>query len=725
MAQPVLITFALLVGLGAGAWFLGALFAAALRVPLLQKRSPEAFLATLVAGFGLLMLSCGWGAYAGLTAPRFIWVVPCLAVLLLGIALVRRSGVILPRLSTTFGLIVAALAGRAVCCLLPLLQGSTLSPFNDGSLYLCVAESLQTSDFSTRQPVDDAFPARHQLTSFQDMGHRIGPVFLLAGLRAALPGLNAFDVYPAVLAWGAILNMAAIGLLCRWGFRLPRRPTLVGLGLAAITPDSLMFACQHGFVCQIYGTAVLGTALALLIRVHPPSQWRAGNAWLLGLIAAMQLSAYSELAPILFGAALGWVLVNVTYGYRAIRFVIGSLLAAALLGNIEFVRVWTALHVMTQLQGVGFPISWETSRYFSFALTAGPMSWPMILPFKGAPPNVILIGSLILAVLGLLSLMRWRRRQAALLAAMLCFGGLFLWFRYVSRSPWSGEIGHPWNLLKIAKWFYPIGFSLKIAGLAIVWRWTSKAQGRPSLGFACLGFAALLTMAWFYLLVQERTSKAMIELQWHSLAEVAHPHEEFGRLQRRIAEIAPASIWYVAAPGEAHPLVLYRFAFTAIPFQAAWMYDPELRTVLIQHGSPPFEEPFERLPFNASRMDPRRPVFFAVTQGTTLIRHRVGESGIGIDERPIYLEFNSPRLWPGSLKLTYQWRGGGSTVVRVSMNDLPPIEMVLAAGEVREVSLPVLVTLGIGRIKLQSSSDHRLDAKESSLRLLDARIAAD
>src|SRR5262249_34983419 len=121
---------------------------------------------------------------------------------------------------------------------------------------------------------------------------------LLALTQALAPGSFALEMSLPVMAWGVVLNLAGLFLLCRWTFRLPRWAGTAATLLAAVTFNPLSFSASTGFLPQVYGTASLAVLVALLSRLLAPCRQRLGPAVLLALTGAGLLSSYSELAPV-------------------------------------------------------------------------------------------------------------------------------------------------------------------------------------------------------------------------------------------------------------------------------------------------------------------------------------------------------------------------------------------------------------------------------------------
>src|SRR5262249_31263719 len=156
--------------------------------------------------------------------------------------------------------------------------------------------------------------------------------------------------FSVVTAWGCVLNIAGLYLLCRWTARLTPGHACLATFLAAVGCNSLGFSANHGFLCQVYGTATLAVFIAFLSRMARAPSWRRGHAILLGSTAAMMVSCYPELLPFLVLVGLVWVTVSVRGAARAGRlpaflgFVAAILAIALAVANIEVLRAWNFLN---------------------------------------------------------------------------------------------------------------------------------------------------------------------------------------------------------------------------------------------------------------------------------------------------------------------------------------------------------------------------------------------
>jgi hypothetical protein len=453
----------------------------------------------------------------------------------------------------------------------------------------------------------------------QYLNHRMGPMFLLALVRAVCRFRIAAELFPAVMAWGTALNVAGVFVLSRWGLRVPRLYAALGTAAVAVALNSLNFSSADGFLCQVYGTAALAFGLAFLPRLLAPANWRPGNAAVFGLCFAALVSIYSELSPILAlatSAACGWALWRARRCRlgQAARFAGLVLLAVLIFGNIEYVRAARSLPRMMNFHG-GYHIPWTNSQYAKFALGFYPHH---LFAMTDPVPRYYLVGAVLAGAAFLLGLRRAFRngRSLPLTVAFLVFAGLVIFHRLGVRDPWTGEVGHTWKLFKLGKWVFTLVAALEIAGLFLALRrfpWPRMA--------AWLACAALVYTALPMQLSEARHIAAMVgslvgrDARLHSL----------GQLVRRIDQGAPARLYYVSEPSGPWPRCFAAYLLSPRPFASGWKGSAWLEhhwlvndlpeafepgTLFFQQGAPPFSEPFERLPFNYSIIDGTRPLIF-------------------------------------------------------------------------------------------------------------------
>jgi hypothetical protein len=735
--------------LGLVCLFTGRLLAAALGVHLLRRAGPESLLACAFLGTGFLMLAYGWGSYAGLPARGCLLLVALiLAALVAWLAARRRLGQLIhvPTGGAAGALVAVALVAQAIMSLLPLAMDCSRFVQGDNAMYFGPAEWLQGHGFGTAAPPDEpSQPIVANIQALHYMDHRMGPMFLLALVRAAVPFRVAAELYPAVLAWGAALNVAGVFLLARWALRVPRFPAAAGAVAVAVACNSLTYSAAVGFFCQVYGTGLLAFGLALLSRLLAPASWRLGHALLLGIALSAQVSAYSEVAPVLAVAALGlggyalWRARRRGLG-RLARFAGLALLAVAVFGNWECVRAVRGVLFMTRLNGVGCHIPWGPAEYVRFAL--GFFASPAFLDVGN---TVILrkdwVACALAGVVGLVGMgwAVWRRRGLALAVAGLVFVGLAAYFGLRAHDPWTGEVGHTWNLFKLCQWSFALVAPLQVAGLAALVRRLRRPRLAALLTCAALAYLALPTQ-WTF------TRRIVDEVHAHSGPSARL--SDLRRLCRRIDSHAPRRLYLVSAPVIGWDRWLPPFLLCPRPFANGWkgskLFETpdstadrpdafEPGTLYLQYGTPPFSASAEQLPFGYSIIDGTRPVLFRV-DNVNGIDGPLGnpDAWTWLGTAPVTMFVFSPRAGPAVLSFNGE---PGPCLPETARRSLrltdatgTPHEETVDAAPGATVNFPVSLAAGVNHLELrcldQPTATSPTDPRVLLLRVARARVDA-
>jgi hypothetical protein len=621
-------TLALTVALAALTTLVGRGLVALLGSRLLRRPTLENVLASAFLGTCSLVLAYGWCSLAGLGAPAARNVL-ALALAGLVVALLVRGrfqqALAFPRRSWFLLGVLLCLTARLGLGLLPLHLFDGIALDNDTSVYLSMAEWLQDHGTGVRAHHDPLQPIACLVHVLQGIHHRMGPVYLLALVRSCLPGARALDVYPAVMAWGTVLNIAGVLLLCRWVFRLSRPVAFTAAFVAAVAANSVCFAQHYGFLCQVHGTAALAFALALLARLLSRVNWRPAHALFFAVAACGLVSLYGELAPILGVACLVYLAQALLRARRAgqsaalASFAALTVLAVAVLGNVEHLRAARAVWFMVGVQGVGWHLPWSPGQFWAFTVGADFLSYTGRL---FGLRQVALVAGTVTLLLGAARLPA-TRRALPLTAAVLTLTGLAVFYAGCARDPWTGHTGHTWNLFKLAQWSFPLVAALEGAGLAWLLR---RLPARPVLaGGLCVACLAASYPA-HHEVAGRTTAFARRALgSKHLLSEAR-------RLRRRVEAHRPGNLCLLSIPEEFHPRSLVPYLLYPRPFVNGWFgssfemagkvdrYDllrPD--TLFLLRGEPPFDPPRERLPLGYCIVDATRPLIFrAAEQGDSV-----------------------------------------------------------------------------------------------------------
>jgi hypothetical protein len=705
-----LLTLGLVALLAAGTTLTGRALAGAFGMRWLRRATPEAVIVSAFLGTGVWLLVFGCCSHAGLPAPRAALGVG-VVVGLLGLTLAVRGRLawLLPRVrpSVAAGLLGVCLLGAALD-LLPVLWGNGLWPINDSLCYISIAEWLQSSGFGTPCPLPPEQPVYQYVAPFQHGGWRMGAVFLLALVRSLLPGFLTLEVYPAVLAWGVLLNLGGIFVLCRWALRLPRWGAAAAAVVAAVALNPLYCASLHGFFCTVYGTAALALALAVLARLQTAGNWRRDNAVLFATATATLLSVYSELLPVLAIAGLVH-LARVLWRARGrwgrfLPFAGATLLALGLLGNLEWLRAVRAIFFMFN-SGVGPAHLWSGGEYWAFAMGARPYAHAPA-PLAGG----VLWLTVLASVCFLAGLLRSGLRGHALpvVVSVALFAALAAYFRFLVIDPELGTVGHTYKQFKICKYAFPLTAALQGAGLYALLR-------RVPLSRALLAGAVL---ACLWLSVPRRVANAKQEgAAWQFVMGSARPSTAIRQLQRRVDALSHRGVCYLYDPADPTPPALLRslpaYLLYPRPFLSglggAISVPPQAQgtvargPVYLVKGDLPFEKGRGRLPAGFSQVDGSRPAVIRVDNPNGLERTPDGGGFCWVGPAPARFVAWSPQ--PGPALLSFAAQPGPS------LPETPHrrVRVVLPGGEARELAftgnfqacVPLTFPAGVSRIELQ------------------------
>lgn len=609
----------------------------------LWRDTAESLIVRSFLGTAVLVLVFGWCSYLGLAASKASAVaLGCAGALVLVHLWSRRGPRLVPRTGRghVCAVLFASWTGAGIY-LVPLAVGNCFSFANDTVTYVCTSEWLQGHDIGTTIRPDPHQPLAEAVASLQLMGHRMGPMFLLALVQAVLPRFLGLELFAAVMAWGLVLNAGGIYLLCRWAFRCRRMTALLAAWVAATTANPLAWSASGGFFCQVFGTAFLVAGLALLCRLVAPVRWRFGSAVLVGLIAAGLFSVYSEMVPIFAAASAGVVLMIVVRLRRSpclrrLPFFVGSvLLTSALLANVELVRAYRALPFM-RYRNFGGP-DWSDGERLSFALGARAYGAPVTGPAQAACAG---LGLLLLAG----AIRAGVTRRAFPVACGLAVFGLMYVHYHPSRV---GEAAHDgaalvrayqatpgleksaaginacvavlapqprtWFAFKLCKWAFPLVLAVQGAGLD----WLLRHRLGRRIGLAVAFVAAPAAAA------PARTAEVTaVVATMQATLHTNKPLRSIRKLRRCLAADRRHEAYALVPSGDVWPESLVQYflyprpvvqgpewwsATGAGPSQAAPQAVRPGWAFLLMRG-PFFDQPAARLPCGMTLADPGRPL---------------------------------------------------------------------------------------------------------------------
>lgn len=454
------------------------------------------------------------------------------------------------------------IAVTATLALLPVTKDGGFSFGNDTYTYSAFSEWLQRHAFSEECRWEAQSPVTGIPALWQSHGYDLGIAHWLALVQAAVRPATVLVVYPSTSAFGLGLLTATLWLAARQLLRLGSVwAGAVALVFAAV-PHALYWGHHNGFLQQGYALPLVVFGLVLLARAQPPARWRPSTAALLALPFAFLLSVYLPLLPLLAfagAAALAPALLRARRraGLRRLAW-----FAAAVTGGIalyaarDLVGSLSPLHrFATSVAGGHIP--WGAADFFQFALGARVLApgWVNVEVAPWSALNRVLTPLYAAAALaGLWHAARQpRTRPLAAAAALVALAAAY--FALVVKDPWSGQVGHTWNLFKLAQWAWP--FVLLLATLGV--RRLPLRSRRLRLAALGLAFAVPASQIGVHWPWSARLGQAMRDIL------PGARFEQLATLKGRIQDLAPGTLLVVSRPVNAHRWLSIAAALLAYP----------------------------------------------------------------------------------------------------------------------------------------------------------------
>ncbi len=571
----------------------GRLLTGALGLDLLRRLDPPGTAASAVLGTAFCTLGFGWLSLFGLPAPRIALALAGTHLALLALCAYRgRLGVFRPRGPATSwaGLLGAALAA-AVVSLLPVLRTGGFSIGNDTYTYCAFSEWLQTHGFGTPCPWDPASPVTTIPWLWQQQQYPLGAAYLLALVQAAWGAPLSLLVYPAVSAFGMVLQVAALLVVGRWVLRLTHAWATGACLAFAVLPHPTYWGHHNGFLQQTCALPVLLLAVAVLARSVSGRRWRPDTVVLIALITAYLLNVYLPIVLPLGAAGIVYLAAGLARARR--RRGEGRWLAhvGAVFLLVSVLAFFDLRGVVTRFFGfagslVGGHVSFTAGQFLQFAMGM------RVLGLHGSSVEVPVLSDLQraltplclgLTVLGLYG--AWRRPRARGLAAVVTLLAAALgYYALAARDPWSDQVGHTWNVFKLMQWAFPLVFLLQVAALRHLLRPLASAR-RPVLALLLAAPLGLLGVQWAW---SESLGRSM-----RDIVRTDRPLADLRALQRRFRALPPGMLLVVGRPVSAHRWLAAYSALLAYPrpIVGDWTDSPSVP----QGGGAPYAHLLRRL----------------------------------------------------------------------------------------------------------------------------------
>jgi hypothetical protein len=548
----------------------------------------------------------------------------------------------------------------------------------------------------------------------------MGSVYFLTLIKSILPQYPAVVLFPAVMAWGAALNIAGIYVLSRWTFRVHPTLSLAGTAIIGVAINSLSYSVAAGFFSQVYGTASLAFIIAITSRCFSQLRWARGNALLIGLSLSILLSHYGEASPIIgLGLALClpflFVRANQLERTKKLKdFLAYIVLGLCLFANIEVYRTFRAIFLRME-SSFGFPFPWTPWQKVLFA--AG--GWSPFFPHSGLwfySSVVMSMTALLLLAVGLRrGLSNYRHLPIA--GTCLVMTGLLAYYCLFTVDPWLETRGHTYNIAKICMCAFPLVAAIQIHGSSFLLR--NRQRRRIALGIIMSSACICISIR-----VQLVANKGVVAYVKHS-AGCDATLAEVQQFRSAVYNQKPASIYLIRKTGptgweqDFAPHALYPLPFTN-PWEggcnppyiaespAVSRHVREQGTIFLQQGTPPFEAAFEKLPFNHSRVDGSRALIFRADSPNGM----EGDPGA----RFSWVGNDAVTLWvysPGSgaYRLAFHSSAGPSLepskprIVHAADGGDWRYEFQLSLGsEIQPVEIPLTLREGINQIRISCTN---------------------
>ncbi len=417
---------------------------------------------------------------------------------------------------------------------------------------------------------------------------------------------------------------------------------------------------------------------------------------------------YSELSPALAVASVFYLAPAALRAWRTARlrrflgFAAAAVLLFGLFANVEVVRAVHAVAFTAGVNGVGWHFDWSPLEYWAFAMGARP--YPMFLTPGRLAVVLALTAACTALFLGGLGVAARRRRSWPVLGCFLVLAGLAAYFLWLGRDPWTGAVGHTWNLFKLCKWSYTLVAAAQGAGLQFLLRRLPRLQVR-------LAAAACLPVVAASLFLHGWEARATAR-ESHGFVQSKTPLASMRELRRQVDDLHPAALYFIPRPdSDPHYVsvitsVLYAYAFlngwsdprlayyhpACVADRNPWPPPDGLLGVMV--GAPPFDAPLRRLPCGVSAVDLRRPFVVRIDNADAAPPPAVG---VGPGTATIVLW--SPRAGPGTLTLAAPRPESGEARLAVAPEDGREREIPFRGGA---ADVPLSLRAGLNRVRLRA-----------------------
>jgi hypothetical protein len=340
---------------------------------------------------------------------------------------------------------------------------------------------------------------------------------------------------------------------------------------------------------------------------------------------------YSELAPVLALVCLAQGLVTLRRAGRCgragswLRFTALTAVCLLIGANVECYRAVLGACYKMENHVYGWPHPWSDLSFAAFALGVKPWDQSGLLT---QPILVALAAAGLCFGLGLLRLFT-SRRALPLGLALLVLAGLVAYFRFGSLDPWTGQVGHSWNLFKLCKWSYPFLLVIQGAGLELLLR---RVQfRRVAVGLLCAA-VAVLSLPFEVRFLEPALGKVQKDFA------SSKPLTAIRRFRAAVDRWGKKGVYYVHSGTDFLPGAFVSYLFYPHRFVNEWR-SPYFQdkpavpanswsvedTLFFVWKDLPFDKPLARLPCRISVIDPRHDVVIDINNPLGLEQNARGE----------------------------------------------------------------------------------------------------
>lgn len=500
-----------------------------------------------LAAFVLLATAIGWAGFGFKT-----WICLPLTVAVVGAALRfchdRAAAFTAAAKASAFAILAS------IGWFLSVIRFQAFNPYNDAYTYLVQAQWLQNHPFREMVRPSGQYPAWTQIALYQTLHLRMGASFLLGWVQAAFAADWSYLVYPVVMAFPLIAAALAVAGTLRLAVGSGSVISWLCGAVILTTLNGFSFGTLLGFLPQTYGIAFAFAGLCLLgmyvWSLRQGDVIRPLALFPVALVFSALLFSYPEIAPLVLIATFVNLLIQLwltpSLNRSFIRLAAGVSLAVLLVANAEVLRVAESLRIQANAV-VGGPVVWTPLQFVAHASGFLSGAWDgSYWTFRSATITELAVSLLLTATCVVLIRYRHELQWEPICPAPIVIGvgtAAWLYFRYVSKSPWTEGVGQSWSQFKISNWTSVFVLFLVTCAIALASR---RGAILRSLAILALLLWQASGLAWNYVLADYRTRPFRNETGFNQA-----PFDSYYKI-RSVARLAGREPIYLDLGGQHH-----------------------------------------------------------------------------------------------------------------------------------------------------------------------------